>query len=243
MRRILAALLIAFASFAANAQPGQIHVDYYSGFVPAGDGSPYSNVVATETTPHIRYAMGSWWYWRPFGLGAFGAQMTGTLLVRSSGSYPFALTSDDGSRLFVDGKLVLDNGGDHGPSTVLTILNLSAGYHPFVLNCWQNGFGASGVDLAIPDGVEFGDASVPEAGPLLQQLLIDATGIGPGKSLASKVKLAQTYHAVPDVQATCAVLTDFISAVRAQQGKKITGELANELVAEAHAIMTVIGCH
>lgn len=215
----------------------------YTGFVPSGDGTPFSNVVANETSPHIQYAMENWWSWYPVGLGAFGAQMTGNLLVKATGSYPFALTSDDGSRLYVDGQLALDNGGDHGPGTVLTIMKLSAGYHPFVLNYWQNGFGASGVDLAIPDGVEFGDASAADATPLLQQLLSDVTGVGPGKSLANKVKLMQTYYVVRDSQATCAVLTDFATAVRAQQGKKIQAGLAEESLGDARAIMLVIGCN
>ena len=240
MRRMLVALAVAFASFTAVAQ---INVDYYTGFVPKGDGSPFSNYVANENTPNIRFAMANWWHWHPFGLGAFGAQMKGMLLVKAAGSYPFALTSDDGSRLYVDDRLVLDNGGDHGPGTVIAILKLSAGYHPFVLNYWQNGVGASGVDLAIPAGVEFSDAGASDVTLLLQQLLGDVTGVGPGKSLANKVKLMQTYYAVPDSQATCAILTDFVSEVWAQQGKKLEVELANELIVEAEGIALAIGCN
>jgi hypothetical protein len=240
MRRTLVALALALISFTAVAQ---IKVDYYTGFVPKGDGSPFSNAVAYETTPRIRFAMGCWWNWHPFGLGAFGAQMKGTMLVKAAGSYPFALTSDDGSRLYIDDRLVLDNGGDHEPRTVLAVLKLSAGYHPFVLNYWQNGFGASGVDLAIPDGIEFRDAGASDASPLLQQLISDVSGIGPAKSLANKVKLAQmTYYAVPDGQATCAVLADFVGAVRAQQGTKIADGTAGKLIADAQVIMAVIGC-
>ena len=242
LKNVLKALALSTV-LATTAQAGQVNVDYYAGFVPSGDGSPFSNFVASETTPFIRFAMDSWWNWHPFGLGAFGAQMKGTLLVKVAGSYPFALTSDDGSRLYIDGKMVLDNGGDHAQTTVLTILKLSAGYHAFVVNCWQNGFGASGVDFALPSGVEFGDASVPDAGPLLQQLLIDVTGVGPGKSLANKVKLAQTYYAVPDIQATCAVLTDFVSEVSAQAGKKLTANQGATLTSDARAIMADIGCN
>ena len=181
---------------------------------------------------------------QPVALGAFGAQMKGTLLVKVAGSYPIALTSDDGSSLYVDGKMVLNNGGDHAQATVLTILKLSAGYHAFVINCWQNGFGASGVDLALPEGIEFGDASVPDAGPLLQQLLVDVTGIGPGKSLANKVRLAQTYYVVPDIQATCAVLADFVREVSAQAGKKkLTANQGATLTSDAIAIMAALSCN
>jgi hypothetical protein len=68
------------------------------------------------------------------------------------------------------------------------------------------------------------------------------TGEGPGKSLADKIVLAQTYLAVPDVQSTCAVLGDFLNQVRAQRDKKLTPELADQLTAEAQAIMDAIGC-
>jgi hypothetical protein len=226
-------------AFAASAQ---ISVDYYSGFVPSGDGTPFSGFVGNENAPDIRYAMDNWWSWHPMGLGAFGAQMTGTLFVKVAGRYPFAMTSDDGSRLYVDGRLVIDNGGDHRQTTVLTILKLSAGYHPFVLNYWQNGFGASGVDLALPAGVEFSDTGAYDATRLLQQLLVDVTGIGPGRSLANKVTLMQAYNAAADRQATCAVLIDFASEVRAQRGKKIDVELANQLILEAQAITVAVGC-
>ena len=85
-------------------------------------------------------------------------------------------------------------------------------------------------------------SSAPDPAALLQQLLVDVAGVGPGKSLADKVGLAQTYYAVPDVQATCAMLTDFGNEVRAQRGKKITAEVADELTADTLAIIGAIGC-
>ena len=66
--------------------------------------------------------------------------------------------------------------------------------------------------------------------------------MGPGNSLADKVELARTYLAIPDVQATCAVLDAFLNQVRAQRGKKLTLEMADQLTADVQAIMTAIGC-
>jgi hypothetical protein len=74
-------------------------------------------------------------------------------------------------------------------------------------------------------------------------LLAEVIGVGPGKSLENKVRLAQTYYAVPDIQTTCAVLADFVSEVRAQRGKKITPVVADKLIVDAQAIMTAIGCN
>jgi hypothetical protein len=78
------------------------------------------------------------------------------------------------------------------------------------------------------------NAATPTA--LLDTLLTEVTGVGPGTSLADKVKFAQTYYAVPDIQATCAVLTGFVNEVKAQAGKKIAPPLDAKLIADAQAI-------
>ena len=79
---------------------------------------------------------------------------------------------------------------------------------------------------------------------LLKQLAADVAGVGSGKSLANKVTLAQTYYEVPDVQATCAVLTDFVREVKAQAAKKkLTATQAATLTSDANAIMAALGCN
>ncbi len=45
---------------------------------------------------------------------AFGFVFTGTLIVPEDGKYTFYLDSDDGSRLSVDGKPVIEYDGIHG---------------------------------------------------------------------------------------------------------------------------------
>jgi hypothetical protein len=77
----------------------------------------------------------------------------------------------------------------------------------------------------------------------LAALLTEVTGVGPGKSLANKVALAQTYYAAKDLQATCTVLTGFVNEVKAQAGKKIAPTLDAKLIADANAIETAVGCN
>lgn len=86
------------------------------------------------------------------------------------------------------------------------------------------------------------EASV-SPGTLLEELGTAVTGVGPGSSLADKINLVQTYLAVPDVQSACAMLNAFQNQVRAQRGKKLTVELADELTADAEAIQAAIGCN
>lgn len=51
-----------------------------------------------------------------FGMGEnFVTEVTGYLNIQTPGKYNFRLTSDDGSRLIVDGTEIIDNGGKHGP--------------------------------------------------------------------------------------------------------------------------------
>ena len=79
---------------------------------------------------------------------------------------------------------------------------------------------------------------------LVQHLLNDVSGVGPGKSLANKAALARTYYAANDIPATCAVLTDFVSELMVQAGKKkLTTTQAAALTADASAIMETVGCN
>jgi len=65
-----------------------------------------------------------------------------------------------------------------------------------------------------------------------------------GRNLALNV--AQIYYAVPDVPATCAVLTDFEAQVDrlANRKKPMLSEMvASELGTDAQDIMESIGCY
>jgi DNA-binding beta-propeller fold protein YncE len=70
----------------------------------------------------------------------------GKLLAERPGLYKLGTNSDDGSLLFVDGGLVVDNGGLHGARYVEGSLNLTAGYHDFELRYFQDG-GSRALDL------------------------------------------------------------------------------------------------
>jgi len=74
--------------------------------------------------------------------GQFSVRWRGFLTVGQSGSYSFATTSDDGSQLFVRNRLVVDNGGAHGPQTRSGTVDLERGSHPIVLTYSQFGAGA-----------------------------------------------------------------------------------------------------
>jgi beta-glucosidase len=57
----------------------------------------------------------------------FSVRWTGRLVAPAGGSYQLSLWSDDGSRLFIDDKLVIDHWSDHGPEAKLATMTLARG--------------------------------------------------------------------------------------------------------------------
>ncbi len=78
---------------------------------------------------------------------------------------------------------------------------------------------------------------------LLSRLLDSATGVGPGGSLASKVRQAIRRYEDADRDGTCAVLRAFAQQARAQSGTKhLAPETADELRAAAGSVRDALGC-
>ncbi len=83
----------------------------------------------------------------------FEVDWAGFLWAPRSGVYHFATTSDDGSRLYVDRKLVVDNWGSHSPVDVVSEIPLDTGAHSFYLAYRQDTGGTFlAVDWTIPGG-------------------------------------------------------------------------------------------
>jgi len=59
----------------------------------------------------------------------FYIRWTGMIRIPAEGAYTFYLESDDGSRMFIGGKQVLENGGAHAMQEISGTLKLSAGDH------------------------------------------------------------------------------------------------------------------
>jgi hypothetical protein len=59
----------------------------------------------------------------------FYIRWTGSIQIPAAGPYTFYLESDDGSRMFIDGKQVIENGGAHAMEEVPGTVDLTAGSH------------------------------------------------------------------------------------------------------------------
>jgi hypothetical protein len=159
--------LVAVAVLAvAAAEAEAIQVDIYGKYTTCengqncGGGAPYKYYVGTFFSSDVLFATNTKYNWHPFELISFGALITGYLSVESTGSFLFTLDSDDGSMLYIDDKLVVDNGKDNGhePRIEKSFASLSPGLHPFKIEFFEDFKGQSGVDLYLPPGVSY----VPE---------------------------------------------------------------------------------
>lgn len=72
----------------------------------------------------------------------FFVRWTGVLRVPKQGKYMFYLESDDGSRLLIGGKLVVDNNGLHGMEERSGDIDLKAGDHDLRVEFYDNFAGA-----------------------------------------------------------------------------------------------------
>ena len=86
----------------------------------------------------------------------FAFRFTGYVDVKDAGLYTFELTSDDGSKLYIDGREIVNNDGLHAGLIVRQGVDLKPGMHKIVVTFFQ-GHGAFQLDARYqtPDGDDF----------------------------------------------------------------------------------------
>jgi Ca2+-binding RTX toxin-like protein len=104
----------------------------YTTTVAQISGTPDSVWAAS---PHVNYA----------------ADYTANLSIAAAGTYAFSLNSDDGSALYIDGALVVNDDGAHGAVTVTNQATLTAGTHTVEVRFFQAGGGQT-LTLSAPTG-------------------------------------------------------------------------------------------
>ncbi|HUT32345.1 MAG TPA: PA14 domain-containing protein [Planctomycetota bacterium] len=73
----------------------------------------------------------------------FAVRWTGRVVAPRDGSYRFITTSDDGVRLSIAGKRIIDNWTDHGTTEDAGSIELKAGSHDLLLEFYENSGGAT----------------------------------------------------------------------------------------------------
>merc|ERR1719238_358925 len=95
-------------------------------------------VAATRIVPHVAYG-NSDKTWKGFSQGDnFAVRWTGFLKISSTGRYRFSLISDDGSKLFLNDALVVNNDGLHGLRNKESDYNIELGRNSVRLEYFES---------------------------------------------------------------------------------------------------------
>ena len=92
-------------------------------------------------TPNVDKLMPTinWTTTADFGLNdQFLSEVIGNINIATAGTYQFRLTSDDGSRLRLDGNVVINHDGLHGATSVTGSVALTTGYHALRIEHFDN---------------------------------------------------------------------------------------------------------
>jgi hypothetical protein len=71
------------------------------------------------------------------GIYPYGIVYRGSFWISGTGTYIFRVTSDDGSKLFIDDRLVINNDGSHGANLVRQGVRLTGGRHTLRLEFFE----------------------------------------------------------------------------------------------------------
>jgi hypothetical protein len=173
---------------AYNYQWGSNTPDAYCYLIDTGASNPSSG---DPNQIVLSSYLGKWEGWQGDGVnwytsGPFGwadywvITQSRTLYASQDGTYYFNTTSDDGSWLWVDGKLVVNNGGLHGQQTATGSIDLTAGYHWVYVKFFEWGGDAYTAYQYQPPGQgwqNIPDAHAPKGNALVYNLNAGASDL------------------------------------------------------------------
>jgi hypothetical protein len=120
-----------------NPAPGPGLIGRY--YNDPGTGAHFATLVLTRVDPTVYF---SWGTTSPAGavtVDNFSVRWTGSIQAPVTGTFQFTTLSDDGVRLWINGKLLIDNWTDH-PATTNTSagITLTAGVkYPITLEYYE----------------------------------------------------------------------------------------------------------
>jgi beta-glucosidase len=118
-----------------------LYAQYYNG--TSLSGTP----IVSKVDPNVDFNWGGLSPTAGVPATSWSAKWTGTITPPSTGTYTFSLTSDDGSRLFVNGQQVISNWADQPATTKTGTITLTAGQAASIeVDYFQDG-GGSQVNL------------------------------------------------------------------------------------------------
>jgi hypothetical protein len=117
----------------AEPKPG-LHYDYFERFFVTTDDLDIVEPVSTGITPTFSIANRKRETY-------FGFRYSGYIRIPQDGLYHFYLKSNDGSKLFIDGRELIENDANHGAVEEPGTVGLKAGFHKLMVKYFQCGGG------------------------------------------------------------------------------------------------------
>jgi len=119
------------SAFDAGSHLGLRARHYTSALAPATlDDIDWSATPAFDgAVSSLNFASTSGVGWPGGATNNWGRRYTGVIAIPATGTWTFSLTSDDGSKLWIDGALVVNHDGLHGMTTATSNVTLNAGAH------------------------------------------------------------------------------------------------------------------
>ena len=114
----------------------------------------FDNLTSTSTGKVSRFTLGP-----RLRSDNFAIRYTGNIRIDTAGSYTFSTTSDDGSQLFIDGSLIVNNDGLHASQKRSASTTLSTGIHEIVVTFFEK---TGGEQLIVSySGPGFSEKEIP----------------------------------------------------------------------------------
>ncbi|MBA61455.1 MAG: dehydrogenase [Planctomycetaceae bacterium] len=122
---------------ASLAQPG-IHVDFYQPSIGNVDINNLNKLTPKESgvADHIGLDVP-----QRKAVDAFALKFSGYIRIDQPGRYTFGISSDDGSRVYINDAELINNDGLHGPILKSAAIDLAAGSHKLEVTYFDNGGG------------------------------------------------------------------------------------------------------
>ena len=139
-------------SFTTTKAGGGVRGDYYHWNDPTfvggggnpGPGQAFTTFVLTRTDPQINFSWGNGSPDPAVNADKFSARWTGEVEAAFTETYTFYASSDDGSRLWIDGQLLVDQWIDQGTTERSGTIDLVAGnMYSLVMEYYENGGGTA----------------------------------------------------------------------------------------------------
>ena len=127
-----------------------------------------NRLVSTEVVPNINFQWGSGMVLNSGLYEDVIVNFSGTIYAPQTGTYSFYAPADDGTKLIIDGSLVIDDWFDKGGGGSTRQINLTEGSHTITLWYYENGGGANvwlywatpGNGLTLVPASAFGEQTV-----------------------------------------------------------------------------------